>query len=100
MGPKATKYIFKKSLEGLVPRKVLYRPKQAFHVPMDKWMEKHLMKDFRYILDKSRIEEEGLFNHNYIEKIFNGFRSSKLYRARQLWNLVCFETWYNEFMKK
>ncbi len=96
---KTTKYIFKKALEGLVPKDVLYKPKQAFHVPMDRWIEKNLMKDFRYILDKSVIEEQGLFNHQYIENLFKDFKDSRLYRARQLWNLVCFEVWYKEFIK-
>lgn len=97
---KSTKYIFKKSLEGLVPKETLYRPKQAFHVPMDRWIEKDLMKEFKYLLDKSRIEEEGLLNHDYVKSLFKGFKSSRLYRAKQLWNLVCFETWYDQFIKR
>ena len=37
-----TKHILKKAMEGIVPKEILYRPKQGFGVPIGEWINTQL----------------------------------------------------------
>lgn len=60
-----TKYILKKSMEGVLPDEILYRSKQGFAVPMSKWLKswdfprsslESLNEDVLYDLQKQHID--------------------------------------------
>jgi asparagine synthase (glutamine-hydrolysing) len=99
-GGRTTKFILRDILRKYLPREIVCRKKQTFHVPIDRWIQYDLKDDFREVLDKENIREHGLFDYRYIEKIFNKFRKSQFYYARQLWNLVTFQIWYEEYMSR
>ncbi len=92
-----TKYLFKKSMEGTLANGIVYRKKQSFHLPIDKWIGNELMPQVEEYLSPSEIKAHGLFDYEHIKKIKENFSSSRLYYARQLWNLLTFQMWYNSF---
>ncbi|RLJ04048.1 MAG: asparagine synthase (glutamine-hydrolyzing) [Candidatus Aenigmatarchaeota archaeon] len=94
-----TKYILKKSLSGILPKKIIYRKKQTFQLPMHEWIEKDLKHIFEEFLSKKKIEKQGFFKYSYIEKIFRNYEKSKLFYARQLWNLINFQIWYRIYIE-
>ena len=93
------KYILKQAMKKDLPKYVLARKKQGFFVPIDSWIEQEMteLKD-RYLNEKN-IKRQKIFNPHFIQKISKDFKNSKLYRARQLWNLINFEIWYEEFIE-
>ncbi len=93
-----TKFILKDALRGYLPKDILYRKKQTFHVPIDEWILHELKDEFHEILSKENIKEHNLFNYQYISNIFNKFEKSKLYYAKQLWNLITFQIWYEKYI--
>jgi len=93
-----TKYILKKALRNYLPKEVLHRKKQPFHMPLDEWFSRGL-KDYFFELLNEPINSK-LFDKNYIKKIFDNYNNSKLYYGRQLWSLGIFNIWYKVFIEE
>jgi len=93
-----TKYILKKTMEAHLPRKVLYRKKIGFDIPLGVWIRKEL-KDFTLeILSKENLNRHGFFNYSYIEKILKEHFSGKHNHRQLLWPLIIFQFWYNHYI--
>ncbi|MBI2547983.1 asparagine synthase (glutamine-hydrolyzing) [Candidatus Woesearchaeota archaeon] len=92
-----TKFILKKALLPVLPRHILYRKKQPFHVPIEHWIEHELMGYCTSVLDKKRITKEGLFKYTAIEAMIRNYSKAKLFYGRQIWSLVNFELWYEQY---
>jgi len=92
-----TKYILKRALKGHLPKDIIRRKKQPFHMPLDEWLSRGL-KDYFFDLMQEDINSK-LFNKSYIKKIFDKYESSRLYYGRQIWSLGIFNIWYKEFME-
>ena len=56
------KYIFKKTLEPLLPQSTLTRPKMGFAVPLAKWFRGPLKGHLRVSVLGANIADTGLFN--------------------------------------
>ncbi|MBN2014527.1 MAG: asparagine synthase (glutamine-hydrolyzing) [Candidatus Altiarchaeota archaeon] len=93
-----TKFILRDILKKHLPKEIVSRKKQTFHVPIDRWIQYDLKDDFGGILSRENVGEHGLFSYKYIEKVFDRFNRSPFYYARQLWNLATFQIWYEEYM--
>lgn len=93
-----TKYILKKALKKYLPKEIIYRKKQPFQMPLDRWMSKDLKGIFSNLLEE-KINTK-LFNKSFIEKIFDNYNSSKLYYGRQLWSLGIFNIWHKIFIEQ
>lgn len=92
------KYILKKAMDGLLPRSTLQTKKQRFFVPIDNWFSTELNDYIKQKLDRRVIEQQGIFDYKYIDRLFRNFKSSRLYYSRQLWCLLSFQLWYEQFM--
>ena len=92
-----SKYILKRALKNYLPRDIIYRKKQPFHMPLDEWLSKGIKNYFFDLLEQPI--NSKLFNKRYIEKIFNNYNNSKLYYGRQLWSLGIFNIWYKVFIE-
>ena len=88
------KYILRKAVADIVPKDVLKRKKRTFITPIHMWGEKSLM-DMCSILHESEF-----FRKDYVYKIIEDYRNSKLIRERQLWTLITFELWHRTFIQK
>ena len=61
--------IIKKALKNHLPKEVIHRRKQPFHMPLDEWFAKGLKDYFNELLqDDINLK---LFNKNYIKKILD-----------------------------
>ena len=70
-----TKYILKKSMESVLPRKIVYREDKLGHsIPLKNWLrDKPVVKDF--VLDHlsdSTISKRGWFKPGYINQLIRG----------------------------
>ncbi len=88
-----TKYIFKKVSSKLLPKKIVYRRKQPFNVPLRFWFQgrKELLHD---ILLSSKAKSRGYFNYSYLENMINSTLNGKRSFEGELWNLLCLELWH------
>ncbi len=56
-----TKYIFRKAMQGTLPREVLRQPKAGFAAPVDYWLANDLKEMVDDLLSESQIRNRGLF---------------------------------------
>jgi len=94
------KYLLRKAMARSLPERTITRQKSRFFVPINRWFEEgNLMDIAKMILSRENINKAGIFNYNYIEKMFNNYNRSKLFYSRQLWCLLTFEVWRKMFIE-
>lgn len=84
------KYIFKKSLSGIVPEEILYRPKQGFAIPIAEWLRKDL-KEAAYASVMS--SEDGLLNRAFLTRCWNQHQQGHRDWSALLWSVLMFREW-------
>jgi len=92
------KYILKKSLEGILPNEVMYRRKQGFGVPIEKWFRGDLKKYLTDIILSPKALSRSLFKKEGIEKILDIHSSGKINHAPRLWALLTLELWFRSYI--
>lgn len=92
-----SKYILKKAVDNLLPRELLERPKEGFVQPIYSWMHNHLKDWVEFKLDSLPVE---VFNIEYIKNIKRAFKVGVPGIEAKVWNLVCFQVWWNEVLGK
>jgi len=89
------KYIFKKAMEPLLPRSILYRSKQGFAIPLDRWFRREL-KDAAYDLVIGS-KKDGILDHNYLGMIWKQHQDRTFDRSAYLWTVLMFRKWQQVF---
>jgi len=95
-GVSDTKYIYKKILEGVLPREILYdRPKLGHSVPMKNWLREDatLQKWVEEILSESSIVTRGFFRYSVVRRFVDEHLSRRHNHSHRLWGLVVLELW-------
>jgi asparagine synthase (glutamine-hydrolysing) len=89
------KYIFKKAMEPLLPHDILYRPKQGFAIPVDRWFRGEL-KEMAYDLVIDR-NQDGILDRNYLSFIWKQHQAGRFDRSAYLWTVLMFRKWQQVF---
>lgn len=91
------KYILKEALRGILPDKVMFRPKMGFGVPIDAWFRGEL-KDYaaEKLLD-GQLVKRGLFKRSAIENILHTHASTDVNFSPHIWALLTLELWFEEY---
>jgi len=84
------KYIFKKALQPHVSDDILYRPKQGFSIPLDRWFRGPLRQRLRDELSHPVVADCGLFDTGYIGQLVEQHQSGLRDHAAVLWALLAF----------
>jgi asparagine synthase (glutamine-hydrolysing) len=92
------KYILKKLLAKYVPEELFERPKMGFGVPIDHWLRGHLKDLLLDYLSSERLKKEGLFDHVIVEKKIKEHMSGRINRQYQLWALLMWEMWREQWL--
>ncbi|HCL00650.1 MAG TPA: asparagine synthase (glutamine-hydrolyzing) [Candidatus Marinimicrobia bacterium] len=95
-----TKYLLKKIGEKYLPKKLLYREKQGFGVPVDRWIKKDIADTFEKVLFNKWSQERGYFNVNFIQQMWNEHKLDIINHKHRLWSLFWFELWHLMFIDK
>jgi asparagine synthase (glutamine-hydrolysing) len=80
-----TKYILKKSLEAVLPREILYRPKKGFGVPVAHWFR-------RGELDLAEAPL-GSLNPQLVKRRVEAHRSGRADESAFLWSIYVLKKW-------
>ncbi|MDP7115532.1 MAG: hypothetical protein QF915_00605, partial [Candidatus Woesearchaeota archaeon] len=51
------------------------------------------------LLDPKIIAKQGFFKEEYVTKALSGLETSSLFYSRQLWSLLNFQLWHNQFIE-
>jgi len=95
---KVSKYIFKKALENRLPRKILYRGKQGFSIPVGSWLKNELREYIEDVLFSDTAKQRGYFDYRYVKKMWNHHLRGLRDHSDHLWTLLMLELWHRSFM--
>ena len=93
------KFILREIVKDILPRQTCTREKKHFFVPINNWFNNELLQLKENLLSKQYIEKQGIFKYNYIKRINEGFKKSRLFYSRQLWSLITFQVWYKQYIE-
>jgi asparagine synthase (glutamine-hydrolysing) len=86
------KILLKRAFSRLVPRDVLYRPKQGFSVPLARWFRGDMGKYLKMKLDqKNRFLAEEYLNVETVRRLIGDHQRGRFDNSRVLWLIWMFE---------
>ena len=93
-----TKWIFKKAMEGVLPREIIYRPKTGFGVPLRAWFQGPLAGAVDKVLSPSAVAERGWFVPDRVQELVRADRNGEVDAAYSILALICVELWAQMFV--
>ena len=90
------KYLLKKTMEPLLPRETLYRPKMGFAVPLASWFRGPLRGRVRSALLGDELASAGMFNRQYIQHLLTKHESGARDYSQPIWSLLMFEAFLRQ----
>ena len=93
------KYILKKVASKHLPKELIYRKKQGFSFPIARWLRGDLRGLLKYLLSESRFVQHNIFNHTYLETLYDEHISGKVDHNYRLWILINLEIWYRMYFE-
>lgn len=94
------KYILKRAVEPLLPRSILQRPKKGFGIPIAEWLKGRLNPLMHDLLAPQRLKAQGLFDERFAQKLMKEHETDMASHHKQLWTLLVFQLWFDNFLKK
>jgi len=88
-----TKYILKRAMRTLLPRRITSRRKKGFGIPVAKWLKGDLRELVRDTLAPERLQRQGLFNPGYAQQLMAEHERGVADHRKLLWTLLMFELW-------
>jgi asparagine synthase (glutamine-hydrolysing) len=96
-----TKYIYKKSLMGIVPDSILFnRPKLGHSVPMKNWLREdpNTQQWIGEILSSQQFRERKIFNEKNVQNLIRKHICKAHNYSHRIWSLVVLELWLREHL--
>ena len=85
------KWLMKKTMEGYLPKDILYRPKMGFVTPIDQWFRGPLAQQARALSTSLTLSQMDLFDSHMIAKAAEDHIAGQVNNGRLLWQLVMLE---------
>jgi len=92
------KWLFKKAMESLLPRDVIYRPKAGFGAPLRRWLQHELHEYVEELLSENTLKKRGLFDPKAVKELVCLDRIGKIDGAYPIFSLICIELWMRLFI--
>jgi asparagine synthase (glutamine-hydrolysing) len=94
------KHVLKRAVSQFLPEEVVWRPKQGFATPVERWFRSELGDQLQRQLKRSAINELGWIDARGVEKILALHRSGRAERSFQLWNILNLSTWFDHWIAR
>jgi len=93
-----TKWIFKKTMERLLPKDNIYRRKEGFSIPIKHWLRSELKGLLLDHLSEARVKDGGLFRYEFVKGMIDAHLAGRKNYSHQLWALLVFEVWKENYL--
>jgi len=94
-----TKAILKRAMRGVLPDRIIHRPKHGFAAPLNYWFRGELKSIARDLLLGDSARRRGLFRPNGIEALLRRHENGRDLDL-QIWTLMSFELWARTFLDR
>lgn len=95
---KSGKVILKEAMKDLLPHDILHRPKKGFGIPIAEWLKGRLNPLTHDMLSPERLNKQGLFNVDYVQKFIKEHETGAASHHKELWTLLVFQLWIDNFL--
>ena len=93
-----SKFLLKRALRGILPERILERPKKGFGIPVAHWFRGPLKEQMLSVLSTERIAHEGFFDAAFVGGLIDEHLSGRRDNRKQLWTLFAFELWHDGYL--
>jgi asparagine synthase (glutamine-hydrolysing) len=94
------KYIFRRTLEPLLPADILTRRKMGFGVPLGAWFRGQLKGFVSDILTDPQVARHGLLRPSAVHALLDAHARGPRDWSAQIWSLVCLELWCRTWWRR
>src|SRR5438445_9441112 len=92
------KYILKRSMEPVLPRGIIRRPKAGFGAPVRSWLVGDLKPMVDDLLSPQSVAARGLFRGQEVERLIAANTAGAEDNALRLWALLTLELWQRTYI--
>jgi len=94
------KHALKRVMQDYLPREIIYRQKQGFHVPVQGWMQGPFLAAIRERLLTGHLRAAGLLRPAGVETLFGQARATGHNYAHMLMALLALEAWTDAYVRR
>lgn len=92
-----SKHILKEAVRGLIPERVIDRPKEGFVLPIDLWLLNDMRSFVEELLAPERLALHGLLRPDSVEILLREHYSRSANHGPRIWNLLMFQRWWEAY---
>jgi asparagine synthase (glutamine-hydrolysing) len=92
------KYFFKRAIEGVLDRDIIYRPKQGFRTPVIELFRGALGHWAEPILLEAGLTRAGLLRRDHLAEILRRHRAGERDYSNRLWAAMSLNLWHERWM--
>lgn len=92
------KYLLKRMISSKLPYETLHRPKLGFNIPYKLWLRRELRPLLLDALAPSRLQQQGLFQPRYVQRLLHEHLEGIHDHAHKLWQLLMFQLWAERYL--
>jgi asparagine synthase (glutamine-hydrolysing) len=93
-----TKYLLKRSMQGRLPREVVWRKKVGFNVPNARWIKGDLKPLVVEALSAGNIRSMGILNQEAVNDVLQQHFSGRAENSHKIWCLLTLALWWRRFI--
>jgi len=93
------KWFFKKSIEGVLPNDIIYRPKQGFRTPVEELFAGRLGDYAKPILLETGFTKLGLLKRDALEALLESHRKRERDHSNKLWTAMVLNMWHSRYIE-
>jgi asparagine synthase (glutamine-hydrolysing) len=90
------KHLLKRAATGLLPQRLIDRPKMGFALPLRQWLAGPWAEFMRATLLGGRVAQRGIFHRSAIARLIEEHQRGKRDHAQRLWQLLFLELWLRQ----
>ena len=92
------KFLFRKSMESLLPTNMINIPKRPVVTPQREWMKSSLKPFVEEIIYSQQFKNRGFFDIKGVHKTFNDFCNGQGSNSFFIWQWINTELWFRTFV--
>jgi asparagine synthase (glutamine-hydrolysing) len=96
---KWVKYFFKKSIEGVLPHDIIYRPKQGFRTPVQELFAGRLGEWARPVLLETGFTKLGLLRKDALAALLDAHHRREHDHSNKLWTAMVLNLWHTRYIE-
>jgi asparagine synthase (glutamine-hydrolysing) len=94
-----SKKILRDIVYEFVPKRMIDRPKIGFDLPIYQWLRGDMKDLLATFLSEDMLKASGIFNTTEVNKMRTSFLENKMYYESSIWRMICFQMWFDKWMK-